>query len=146
MRVFVTGATGTVGTAPRSPARRARARRHRPRALARAARLAALGGEPVVLNELDSTAVGEAVRAARPDAIVHEATALGGASDVKHFDRASDDEPPPHRGHRCAPRGGRRVRRGRFVAQSYPGWPYARDGGAVRADDPLDPDPCRDAW
>lgn len=34
----------------------------------------------------------------------------------------------------------------RFVAQSYAGWPYARVGGRVKAeDDPLDPAPAKEA-
>jgi len=33
---------------------------------------------------------------------------------------------------------------GTFVAQSFGGWPYAREGGPVKAeDDPLDPTPAR---
>ena len=38
--------------------------------------------------------------------------------------------------------GAREAGVGRFVAQSYAGWPYARSGGAVKTeDDPLDPEP-----
>jgi nucleoside-diphosphate-sugar epimerase len=36
----------------------------------------------------------------------------------------------------------RAVGASRFVAQSFAGWPYAREGGPVKSeDDPLDPDP-----
>jgi 2-alkyl-3-oxoalkanoate reductase len=37
---------------------------------------------------------------------------------------------------------GRRVKVRRFIAQSFCGWPYAREGGPVKTeDDPLDPAP-----
>ena len=54
----------------------------------RAQRLQALGAEPIVLDLLDSRAVRKAVADTRPDAIIHQATALAGLSDVKHFDRS----------------------------------------------------------
>jgi hypothetical protein len=39
--------------------------------------------------------------------------------------------------------GARETGAGRFVAQSFAGWPYARTGGPVKTeDDPLDPDRC----
>src|SRR5262249_1261227 len=54
----------------------------------RAQRLQALGTEPIVLDLLDSSAVRKAVADTRPDAIIHQATALAGLSDVKSFDRS----------------------------------------------------------
>jgi nucleoside-diphosphate-sugar epimerase len=89
MRVFVVGASGAIGSrlvpqlierghevigSARSPDKAERLRR--------------LGAEPVVLDALDARAVREAVVAAQPDAIVHQATALTGLSDFKHFDRS----------------------------------------------------------
>lgn len=50
-------------------------------------RLCALGAEAIVLDTLDARAVIAAVAAARPDAIVHEATALTTRWDFRHFDR-----------------------------------------------------------
>jgi 2-alkyl-3-oxoalkanoate reductase len=147
MRVFVTGATGAVGTrlVPQL-VERGHDVTGTARSPERAARLATLGAEPVVLDVLDSTAVGEAVRAARPDAIVHEATALGGASDVRHFDRTF------HQTNLLRTRGtdallaaAAETGVGRFVAQSYTSWPYARVGGPVKTEtDPLDPEPVPD--
>jgi hypothetical protein len=46
-----------------------------------------LGAEAVVMDGLDATSVGEAVAAARPDAIAHEMTAISSKSDLKHMDR-----------------------------------------------------------
>ncbi len=147
MRVFVTGATGALGSrlvpqlvqcghdvigTARSPEK--------------VQRLAALGAEPVVLDVLDSAAVRKAIGTARPDAIVHEATALTGASDVRHFDRTF------HQTNLLRTRGtdaliaaAAETGVGRFVAQSYTSWPYARVGGPVKTEiDPLDPNPAPD--
>ena len=53
--------------------------------------LAQLGADGVVMDGLDAVPVGEAVAAARPDAIVHQMTALSaahaGKPDLKHPDR-----------------------------------------------------------
>jgi nucleoside-diphosphate-sugar epimerase len=106
-------------------------------------RLRALGAEPVVLDLLDRVAVLQAVGAARPDAVVHEATALAGMDDVKHFDRTFAAT------NRLRTEGTdnllaavRAVGGGHVVAQSYAGWPYARDGRPVKTEqDPLDPEP-----
>src|SRR5262245_19025386 len=88
MRVFVTGATGAIGT--RLVAQLVE-RGHEvigtTRSAAKAERLRTLGAEPAVLDVLDRDAVLDAVVAARPDAIVHQATALTGVNDLKHFDR-----------------------------------------------------------
>jgi nucleoside-diphosphate-sugar epimerase len=144
MRVFVAGATGAIGS---RLVPQLLGRGHEvtgtSRSQDKARRLETNGAEAVVLDLLDPTAVHDAVLAARPDAIVHEATALAGLSDFKHFDRsfaltnrlrtqgtdallaAADDAGVA-----------------RFVAQSYAGWPYAREGGPVKTeDDPLDPTP-----
>ena len=42
----------------------------------------------MVVDGLDSAAVGEAVAKAEPDAVVHQMTALAGKLDPKHFDRS----------------------------------------------------------
>jgi 2-alkyl-3-oxoalkanoate reductase len=144
MRVFVAGATGAIGArlvpqlvewghevigTSRSPEK--------------ADRLRAQGAEPVVLDLLDPRAVREAVAAARPEAIAHEATALASMTDFKHFDRSFA---PTNRlrteGTDALLAAAREVGVRRFVAQSYAGWPYARNDGAVKTEeDPLDPTP-----
>jgi NAD dependent epimerase/dehydratase family len=80
MRVLVVGASGAIGTrlipqltdrghevigSSRSPAK--------------AERLRALGAEPIVLDVLDASAARAAVAAARPGAIIYQATALADA-------------------------------------------------------------------
>jgi len=87
--------------------------------------------------------VTDAVGAVHPDAIIHQATALAGLSDFKHFDRTfaltnrlrteGIDSLLA-----AAQAGGVR----RLVAQSFTSWPYAREGGPIKTEeDPLDPEP-----
>jgi 2-alkyl-3-oxoalkanoate reductase len=144
MRVFVVGAGGAIGArlVPQLVARG-----HEVVATSRseekAGRLRALGAEHVALDLLDRVAVLQAVGAARPDAVVHEATALAGMGDVRHFDRTFAAT------NRLRTEGTdnllaavRAVGGAHVVAQSYAGWPYARDGRPVKTEeDPLDPEP-----
>ncbi len=113
MRVFVAGATGAIGArlVPQL-VERGHEVIGTARSPEKADRLRAQGAEPVVLDLLDAGAVAGAVAAARPDAIVHQATALAGFTDFKHFDRElRDDEPAPDRGDGPAPRRRARGRR-----------------------------------
>ncbi|HSC91858.1 MAG TPA: NAD(P)-dependent oxidoreductase [Gaiellaceae bacterium] len=144
MRVFVAGATGAIGTrlVPQLVDRG-----HEvvgtARSAERAAPLRGLGAEPVVLDLLDPPAVRKAILTARPDAIVHQATALAGMSDFKQFDRSfAATNRLRTDGTDALLAAAREASVRRVVAQSYAGWPYARVGGAVKTeDDPLDPDP-----
>jgi 2-alkyl-3-oxoalkanoate reductase len=144
MRVFVAGATGAIGT---RLVPQLKERGHEvigtSRSPEKAERLREAGAEPVVLDVLDRDAVREAVERSQPDAIVHEATALAGMTDLKHFDQSFA---PTNRLRTegtdallaAARAGGVRL----FVSQSYAGWPYAREGGPVKTEeDPLDPTP-----
>ena len=51
-------------------------------------RIRALGAEALALDLLDRPAVGRAVRESRPDAIVHQATALADANFSRSLDRS----------------------------------------------------------
>jgi nucleoside-diphosphate-sugar epimerase len=77
MRVFVAGGTGVLG---RRLVPQLVARGHQVTATTTSAGklglLERLGAEGIVMDGLDGAAVGEAVAAARPDAIVHQMTAL----------------------------------------------------------------------
>jgi nucleoside-diphosphate-sugar epimerase len=92
MRVFVAGGSGAIG---RQLVPQLVARGHQVTATttnpARLGLLQQLGADGVVMDGLDAASVGEAVAKARPDAIVHEMTALSfahaGKPDFKHFDR-----------------------------------------------------------
>jgi nucleoside-diphosphate-sugar epimerase len=92
VRVFVAGGTGVVG---RRLVPQLVAGGHQVTATttsaAKVGLLEQLGAEGVVMDGLDAAAVGEAVAAARPDAIVHQMTALSaahaGKPNLKHPDR-----------------------------------------------------------
>ena len=107
--------------------------------------LSRLGADGVVMDGLDAASVAAAVAAARPDAIVHQMTAIApahaGKADLKHMDRwfagtnrlrtegtdhllaAAEATGVPH-----------------VVAQSYASWNGIRTGGWVKTEeDPLDP-------
>jgi nucleoside-diphosphate-sugar epimerase len=144
MRVFVAGASGAVGSrlVPQL-VERGHEVVGTTRSAAKAGKLAELGAEPVVLDLLDPNAVLAAVRSARPDGIVHEATALAGLSDLKHFDRSfAVTNRLRTEGTDALLAAAQDVGADRFVAQSFAGWPYARVDGRVKSeDDPLDPNP-----
>jgi 2-alkyl-3-oxoalkanoate reductase len=96
-----------------------------------------------VLDLLDRSAVRDAVVAAEPDAIVHEATALAGVDDLKHFDRSfAETNRLRTEGTDALLAAAREAGVDRIVAQSFAGWPYARAGGAVKSEESaLDPEP-----
>lgn len=103
------------------------------------------GIEAVTLDLLDGPAVREAVRDAKPDAIVHQATALSGGGFSRKFDKgfaATNQLRTASTDNLLAAARQARVRR--FVAQSFAPYRYARQGGMVKTeDDPLDSAPPR---
>jgi nucleoside-diphosphate-sugar epimerase len=101
-----------------------------------------LGAEGVVMDGLDAASVGKAVAEARPDAIVHQMTAIGGKKpDMKHFDRwfaTTSRLRTEGTDHLLAAAEATGV--SNFVAQSYASWNGIRKGGWVKTEeDPLDP-------
>src|SRR5215207_9847647 len=144
MRVFLAGATGAIGArlVPQL-VERGHDVIGSSRSSDKAGRLRTQGVEGVVLDVLDPAAVANAIAAARPDAIVHQATALAGLSDFKHFDRSfADTNRLRTEGTDALLAAAREAGVDRLVAQSFAGWPYARQGGPVKdEDDPLDPTP-----
>jgi len=144
MRVLVAGASGAIGTrlVPQliDAGHEVTGTHKSPDG---AERLRALGAEPLQLDLLDRGAVIREVVAQKPDAIVHQATAL---TDVR-FGRSLDRSFGPTNRLRtegtdnllaAADKAGVR----RFVAQSFASYRYAREGGPVKTeDDRLDPDP-----
>ena len=93
------------------------------------------------MDGLDGRAIEAAVRAASPDAISHQMTALASLRSLKHFDHDFALT------NRLRVEGSQNlvaaaVAAGvpRLVAQSYTGWPNPRQGGRVKTeDDGLDP-------
>jgi nucleoside-diphosphate-sugar epimerase len=147
MRVFVAGGTGVVG------------RRLVPQLVARGHRVTAtttgpgklgvpqqLGAEAVVMDGLDAASVREAVAASRPDAIVHQMTAISmahaGKPDMKHMDRwfaITIRLRTEGTDHLLA--AAKAIGVSNFVAQSYASWNGIRKGGWVKTEeDPLDPE------
>jgi nucleoside-diphosphate-sugar epimerase len=144
MKVFVSGASGAIGKqlVPRLVAAGHEVTGSTTTA-SKADSLRALGAEPVVVDLLDQEAVGVAVGEAEPDAIIHEATALAGGIDPRHFDRdfaMTNRLRTEGTDHLLA--AGRAAGVERFLAQSFAGWTSARTGTEVTSEtDPLDPDP-----
>jgi nucleoside-diphosphate-sugar epimerase len=144
MRILVAGAGGVVGRAL-LPALVARG--HSVAGMVRrgasASVITDLGAEPIVGDALDATFVAEHCRRLRPEAVIHQLTALPVTTDLRHFDRLfAQTNLLRTRGTDILLAASRDAGVRRFVAQSFCGWPYARTGGAVKTeDDPLDPDP-----
>src|SRR5436853_7491188 len=145
MRVFLAGATGAVGgrLVPLLLARGHEVVGTR-RSPDKAARLGELGAEGVVVDVLDREGTVRAVERARPDAIVHEATALSNmGANLRRFDRefaATNRLRTEGTDNLLA--AARAAGVGRFVAQSYAGWPAAPVGARVKDEDaPFDPNP-----
>jgi 2-alkyl-3-oxoalkanoate reductase len=145
MRVFVVGASGAIGSrlVPQL-IERGHEVIGSARSADKAERLRMLGAESVVLDALDARAVHDAIAAARPDAIVHQATALTGLSDLKHFDRSfAQTNRLRTEGTDNLLAAASETGVSRFVAQSFASYGrYAREGGPVKSeDDPLDTTP-----
>jgi nucleoside-diphosphate-sugar epimerase len=145
MRVFVAGGTGVLG---RRLVPQLVARGHQVTATTTSAAklglLAQLGVDGVVMDGLDAVSVGEAVAKARPDAIVHQMTAISvahaGKPDFRHFDRwfaTTSRLRTEGTDHLLAAAEAAGV--SDFVAQGYASWNGIRQGGWVKTEeDPLD--------
>src|SRR6202044_2068487 len=103
----------------------------------------ALGAEAITLNLLDAQAVRTAVLASKPDAIVHQATALANAKFGRSLDKTfATTNRLRTEGTDALLAAAREAGVRRFVAQSFAPYLYARQGGLVKTeDDPLDPAP-----
>ena len=146
MRVFVAGGTGAIGArlVPRLIARGHQVVATTSR-LEKLEALRETGAQAMVVDGLNGASVGEAVARARPDAIVHQMTALAGKPDMRHFDRwfaKTNELRTQGTEHLLA--AARATGVSRFVAQSYTGWTNSRIGSAVKTEtDPLDPHPAK---
>ncbi|AUH41118.1 NAD-dependent epimerase/dehydratase family protein [Streptomyces sp. CMB-StM0423] len=149
MKILVTGATGALGSrlVPLLTAA-GHTVTGTTTSEAKTERLRAAGAEPVVLDVLDPAAVREAVADAAPEVIVHEATALSQQTDLSARELRNLDtvfattnrlrsEGTDNLLAAAADTGTRR-----FIAQSFAGWPYKREGSRIKTEeDPLDTTP-----
>jgi len=142
MRVFVSGASGAIGSrlVPQLIARGHDVIGTYTSSPTKAARLRELGAEPVKLDLLDSAAVRQAVGDARPDAIIHEATALAGGGFSRKLDTTfAGTNLLRTKGTDALLSAAKDAGVTRFVAQSFAPYRYAREGGMVKTEtDPLD--------
>ena len=144
MRVFVAGASGAIGSrlVPQLIDRG-----HEVTGTSRspdnAERVSALGAEARQLDLLDARAVRRAVLEAEPDAVVHQATALGNIDFSRNFDRVfAQTNRLRTEGTDALLAATRAAGVPRFVAQSYASGRYIREGGWVKTEgDPLDSAP-----
>jgi 2-alkyl-3-oxoalkanoate reductase len=142
MRVFVAGASGALGTrlVPQliHAGHEVVGTHHSP---ANAELLRRLGAKPVMLDLLDASAVREAVLESAPEAIVHEATALGNATWGRNFDKVfARTNQLRTKGTDALLAAAREADVRRFIAQSFASYRYARQGGPIKTeDDPLHP-------
>lgn len=144
MRVFVAGSTGSVGKVlvPHLVENG-----HEVVALVRAAQKAkaieAMGAKVALADALNKGELTAAIRKAEPEVIIHQLTALVGVGNFKKL----DEEFAPTNRLRTEVTdtllaAARMVGTRRFIAQSFCGWPFAREGGPVKSEeDPLDPSP-----
>jgi nucleoside-diphosphate-sugar epimerase len=146
MRIFVAGGAGVLG---RRLVPQLVARGHQVTATttspAKLVLLAELGADGVVMDGLDAVSVGEAVAQARPEAIVHQMTAISvahaGKPDMKHMDQwfaGTNRLRTEGTDHLLAAAEATGVTN--FVAQGYAAWNGIRQGGWVKTEqDPVDP-------
>jgi nucleoside-diphosphate-sugar epimerase len=139
MKVLVIGATGAIG-APLVSQLVERGHEVVGTSRARAQTVRQLGAEPALLDVLDREAVRRLVLETRPDAIVHQATALAGGLDFKRFaETFAQTNRLRTEGTDNLLAAAKETGVERFVAQSYGALAYARVGGPVKTeDDPLD--------
>ena len=140
MRVFVAGASGAIGTrlVPQLIARGHEVTGTFTSSPEKAERIRGLGAEAVALDLLDAAAVRAAVLAAKPDAIIHQATALAGGFSRKLDKTFAQTNRLRTEGIDALLAAARDAAVSLFVAQSFAPYRYAREGGRVKTeDDPL---------
>src|SRR2546430_5515971 len=135
MRILVAGATGALG------------RRLLPllilsghsvagltRSPAKVSLLQRMGAEAIVADALDPSAVKNAVWQTKPQTIVHELTSIQKV-DLRNFDRGfAATNRLRKEGTDNLLAAARAAGVCRFIAQSFAGWPYAREGSLAKTE------------
>src|SRR5574337_2050382 len=144
MKVFVAGSTGAIG---RVLVPQLVETGHEVIALVRndrkAEALLAVGAKVAVADALNKEELTATIKKAEPEVIIHQLTAIAHVRNVKRL----DDEFVLTNRFRTEVTdtllaAARLVGARRFIAQSFCGWPFAREGGTVKTEeDPLDPNP-----
>jgi nucleoside-diphosphate-sugar epimerase len=144
MRVFVAGSTGALG---KLLVPYLIEDGHQVVALVRSAdkrkAVEALGARVALADAFDKPGLTAAVLDATPDVVIHQLTALAGVTSFRKLDeqfaltnRLRTEVTD------TLLSAARLVGARRFIAQSFCGWPFAREGGPVKTEeDPLDPAP-----
>lgn len=106
--------------------------------------LRAAGAEPIVVDGLDRARLRDAVVSAGPDAVVHEMTGLSGMTNLRNIDETMAlTNRLRTEGTEYLLEAARAASARRFVAQSFTGWPNAREGSRLKTEaDPLDAHPA----
>jgi nucleoside-diphosphate-sugar epimerase len=136
MRIFVAGASGAIG---RQLVPMLVEAGHEVTGMVRSERSAEIvrsfGADVAFADALDGAAVMRAVREARPEVIAHQLTALSDL-DLRHFGRTfAQTNRLRTEGTDNLLEAARAAGARRFVAQSFAGWPFAREGGPVKDED-----------
>ena len=144
MKVFVAGSTGAIG---RVLVPQLVENGHEVIALVRNDRkaepLLAVGAKIAVADALNKEELTAVIRKAEPEVIIHQLTAL---AHVGNFKKLDEEFVLTNRFRTEVTdtllEAARLAGTHRFIAQSFCGWPFAREGGPVKAEEaPLDPNP-----
>jgi nucleoside-diphosphate-sugar epimerase len=147
MKIFVAGATGAVG------------RRLIPaliqlghqvigmsRSKDKMKMIRASGATPVIADAFDAKALNNALQETKPDVVMHQLTSIPGRLNLRNIGRdfaLTNRLRTEGTDHLLAAAKAAGVHR--FIAQSFAGWPYAREGGPVKTEEaPLDPNPPKE--
>ena len=147
MKIFIAGATGAVG------------RRLIPaliqlghqvigmsRSKDKMKMIRASGATPVIADAFDAKALNNALQETKPDVVMHQLTSVPGRLNLRNIGRdfaLTNRLRTEGTDHLLAAAKAAGVHR--FIAQSFAGWPYARQGGPVKTEEaPLDPNPPKE--
>ena len=144
MRVFVAGGTGAIGQhlIPLLVADGHEVTATT-RSTAKTAGLERAGAKPAIVDGLDRKGLIDAVKAAEPDVIIHQMTALSALKSFRNLDKSfALTNQLRTRGTEYLLEAAKQAGARRVIAQSYIGWNNPRTGSLVKTEeDPTDPRP-----